>query len=463
MPGIILKPRSRMGRSGVFESLHSGTGARKRMFGMGWLRLGVVLGLVTGLAGCALLDAREQLARMGGACVISGTVGPDPKASEPEVPGAYVVAVFREPVRGAAVPELVDHVVRARGGNWFFALEPGRYSVLAFRDEDGDRTHPAGAPVQYVAGGEDMDCGRGGRLTGIDIRVTGDDRLAHAIQLPDSRTRQDVADEDGPMSLGQVTAYGEITHLDDPRFDAEVARGSQWRPLDFVLDGYAGVYFLEPYDPARTPVLFVHGMNGSPRDFAGLLEAVDRERYQPWFYYYASGLPLQSSAAHLAQIVEELEVRHEVAQLPVVAHSMGGLIARGFLRERTGAGAEVPQMIALSTPWAGHERAQQGVDRSPVVIPVWRDMAVGSDYLASLFADAELETTELHLLFSYQRGETGARSTVDGVVTLASMLHPPAQREAASVYGVPTTHSGILSHPLVLERLEALLAEPVAP
>ncbi|WP_038051623.1 triacylglycerol lipase [Thioalkalivibrio sp. ALJ1] len=435
------------------------------MFGMGGLRVVVVLGLVIGLAGCALLDARSQLARMGGACVISGTVGPDSEAVEPETPGVYVVAVFREPARGGAVPELVDHVVRARGGNWFFALEPGRYSVLAFRDEDGDRAHPTGAPVQYVAGGEGMDCGPGGRLTGIDIRVRGDDRLTHAIHLPNSRTRQDAADDDGPMSLGRVTAYGEVVHLDDPRFDAEVARGSQWRPLDFVMDGYAGVYFLEPYDPARTPVLFVHGMNGSPRDFAGLLEVLDRERYQPWFYYYASGLPLQSSAAHLAQIIEELEVRHEMTQLPVVAHSMGGLIARGFLRERerTGVGAEIPLMIALSTPWAGHERAQQGVDRSPVVIPVWRDMAVGSEYLGGLFADSKLEATELHLLFSYQRGETGARSTADGVVSLASMLHPPAQREAASIYGVPTTHRGILSHPLALDRVEGLLAEPVAP
>ncbi|WP_018649713.1 MULTISPECIES: alpha/beta hydrolase [Thioalkalivibrio] len=428
---------------------------------MGVLRVCAVLAVVMGLVGCSLLDAREQLARMGGACVISGTVGSNEGADGSERTGPYVVAVFREPVAGAVVPEPADHVVSARGGSWFFALEPGRYSVLAFRDEDGDRAHPAGAPVQHVARGDSLDCGPGGRLTGIDIRVNGNDRLAHAIRLPDTRGPGDGAAPDpAPLSLGRVTAYGEIAHLEDPRFATEVARGSQWRPLDFVLSGYAGVYFLEPYDPARTPVLFVHGMNGSPRDFAGLLEGLDRERYQPWFYYYASGLPLQSAAAHLAQVVEELEVRHGVESLPVVAHSMGGLIARGFLNERARreAAATVPAMITLSTPWAGHERAQRGVDRSPVVIPVWRDMAPGSDYLEGLFADANTEVTELHLLFGYQRGEGGARATADGVVTLASMLHPPAQREAASVFGVATTHAGILSHPLVLERVDGLLS-----
>lgn len=52
----------------------------------------------------------------------------------------------------------------------------------------------------------------------------------------------------------------------------------------------------------------------------------------------------------------------------------------------------------------------------------------------------------------------GARATADGVLTLASMLHPPAQREAASVFGVAATHAGILSHPLVLERVDGLLS-----
>lgn len=117
------------------------------MFGMAVLRVCAVLAVVLGLMGCSLLDAREQLARIGGACVISGTVGSNEGADRLERTGPYVVAVFREPGGGAVVPEPADHVVSARGGSWFFALEPVRYSVLAFRDEDGDREHPVGAPV----------------------------------------------------------------------------------------------------------------------------------------------------------------------------------------------------------------------------------------------------------------------------------------------------------------------------
>ncbi|WP_018873361.1 triacylglycerol lipase [Thioalkalivibrio sp. ALJ16] len=424
---------------------------------MGAARLLWIVGLGVLLSGCALIDAREQFARMGGACVISGTVGP--AVVEPAGSGPYVVVVFREPDGAGRVPEAVDHVLSAHGGRWFFALEPGIYTVVAFRDDAGDGLHPAGAPVQRLSGGEPLECGPGVRLSGLDIPVAGEDRLAHAIDLAPLRGRQDT-DAAGPAALGRVTAYGEIVHLSDPRFDRAVARGSQWRPLDFVLAGHAGVYFLEPYDPERTPVLFIHGMNGSPRDFTTLLEQLDRDRYQPWFFYYASGLPLRSSAAYLAQIVEELEVRHNVEQLPVVAHSMGGLIALGFLQERAQRAATVPQLITLATPWGGHERAQQGVERSPVVIPVWRDMAVGSGYLETLFAEPALDATQLHLLFGYQRGEGAARATADGVVSLVSVLHPPAQQAATSVFGVPATHEGILSHPMTLERVTQLLEAP---
>ncbi|WP_051080819.1 esterase/lipase family protein [Thioalkalivibrio thiocyanoxidans] len=403
------------------------------------------------LTGCALWDARGQLLMMGQACTITGTV-----IADDEVPGPYVVVAFRAPEEEGAVPEPVDHVVSAGGGDWFFGLAPGRYQVLAFADPERDGQHEEGAPVYLANEGGVLECPAGTRLTDMDIRIGGDVAAAHAIELPPVRER---GPDGSPFSVGGVTVFGEVISLDDPRFDDDVARGSQWRPLDFMLAGYAGIYFLEPYDPDRTPVLFVHGMNGSPRGFAELIDHLDRERYQPWLYYYPSGLPLQTVAAHLAQTLEELELRYDVESLPVVAHSMGGLVAKGFLheRERRATPARIPRMIALSTPWRGHVAAQSGVDRSPVVIPVWRDMAPGSEYQRRLFESELSGETELHLLFGFRRPDGGGRAGTDGVLTLSTMLHPPIQGMASSVYGVDATHAGILAHPLALERVQMLL------
>ncbi len=419
--------------------------------GMDRARIAALVLVAWLLAGCGLWDARGQIQMMDQACTIAGTV-----VADDEVPGPYVIAVFRVPVEEGAVPEPVDHVVSAGGGHWFFGLAPGRYKVLAFADPERDGRHEVGAPVYLANEGDVLECLAGTRAGDLEIRVEGDVVAAHAIALSPERER---GLDGSPVSVGGITVFGEVTTLDDPRFDANVARGSQWRPLDFMLDGYAGIYFLEPYDPDRVPVLFVHGMNGSPRGFAELIDHLDRERYQPWLYYYPSGLPLQTVATHLVQTLEELELRHDVESMPVVAHSMGGLVAKGLLheRERRAAPAQIPHMIALSTPWRGHAAAQSGVDRSPVVIPVWRDMAPGSEYQRRLFESELSGETELHLLFSFRRPDGGGRTGTDGVVPLSTMLYPPVQRIASSVYGVETTHAGILTDPLALERVQMLL------
>ena len=89
-------------------------------------------------------------------------------------------------------------------------------------------------------------------------------------------------------TMGQLTEFGTVTNLNDPRFERKNGSVGLWRPYDFVFDVGVGVYFLEPYDPERVPVLFVHGNLGTPQDFRYLIERLDRDRFQPWLYYYPS-------------------------------------------------------------------------------------------------------------------------------------------------------------------------------
>ena len=68
---------------------------------------------------------------------------------------------------------------------------------------------------------------------------------------------------------------GELVALDAPRFSADAAATGSWRPVDFLFDVGAGIYFLEPDDPHRIPVLFVHGALGEPNDFGTLIAQLD--------------------------------------------------------------------------------------------------------------------------------------------------------------------------------------------
>ncbi len=101
-----------------------------------------------------------------------------------------------------------------------------------------------------------------------------------------------------------------------------------------------GLYLLERYDPRKIPVLMVHGLWSNLvtwmemfNDLRGMPEI--RDNYQFWFYLYPTGQPLWLTADDLrndlADAREAIDPTHSVPrlnQMVVVAHSMGGLIAR---------------------------------------------------------------------------------------------------------------------------------------
>ena len=272
-------------------------------------------------------------------------------------------------------------------------------------------------------------------------RIADDYRLAQA----DGTRRSMFAD---------LTVAGEVATLEDPRFTEKAAAHGLWKPLDYVAVTHPGVYFLAPFDAARVPVLFVHGMNGSPANFTYLVEHLDRSRFQPWVYSYPSGMHLDAVADHLEHTVEQLHRGQHFAQMAIVAHSMGGLVARGFiLRHAKSAPTDIPLLVTISTPWNGHAAAEL----APPAVNAWRDIAPGSEYLQSLFT-AQLPTTTRHyLLFTFSRKTSRFGASDDHTVTVASQLAAAAQREAVRVVGFDDTHAGVLVDSGVASLLNRLL------
>jgi len=266
----------------------------------------------------------------------------------------------------------------------------------------------------------------------------------------------------GAGTLGELTTVGELVALSDARFERKTANNGLWRPLDFIVSSHPGVYFLEPYDRHKIPVLFVHGMSDSPASFSDLVASLDRSRFQPWLYSYPSGVHLDVIADHLNQTMAKLRARYRVGQYAVVAHSMGGLIARDFILRHADSSpaTEIPLFISISTPWDGHKRAQLGVKFAPAVVEAWRDIAPGSEYLKGLFARA-LPTATCHfLLFSFKgSGPTASFSeSNDGNVTVASQLAGEAQGQAVLVRGFDDTHEGMLHNAAVANVVNDTLA-----
>ena len=128
------------------------------------------------------------------------------------------------------------------------------------------------------------------------------------------------------------------------------------------LDHQVGLFLLQPYDPHRIPVLMIHGLLSSPlawRELTNEIQAdpVLRHRYQVWHYLYPSALPYLYSGQRLEADLEELyaflqqtgDPPPELNRMVIVAHSMGGLLARTLV---TDSGEKLWQRAATVPPEA---------------------------------------------------------------------------------------------------------------
>lgn len=103
------------------------------------------------------------------------------------------------------------------------------------------------------------------------------------------------------------------------------------------------VYLLDPYDPAKIPLLMVHGLQSTPVAFATMVNALRsdpaiRAKYQIWQFYYPSGTPVLANAASLRDSLEHTlrtldpGVRHAASRrIVVIGHSMGGVISHSLV------------------------------------------------------------------------------------------------------------------------------------
>jgi pimeloyl-ACP methyl ester carboxylesterase len=417
------------------------------------------------LSGCFLIEVRRQQERDTATCRFLGTV----TASDPDA-GPLIALLIRKPAADGGVDEIIDSFTLARAGHFYFGVtEPGTYGIAAFHDLDKNLTYNLDEPAWVSDPQTTFRVTPGDTVEGIEITI---DPAARApvdgpidIRVHQARSRSDQLG----LTFGQVAVIGDVVDLSNERFGASSGKFGFERPIDFVIELGAGIYFLEEYDPNRVPVLFVHGVNGYPQEFSDLIGALDRTHFQPWFFFYPSGAHLDRVSAGLTQLLLQLRAMHGFDRMHVVAHSMGGLVSRDFilrLYDTTG-DSIVRAFVSLSTPWSGHGAAAKGVERLPIVVYSWIDIAPRSTFLEQLFySNTGLqkrrrllpEPVSFHLLFGFRRNRLLPGASGDKVVTVASELRPEAQQEADSVYGFDTDHAGILRLPETAEMLNAILA-----
>ena len=279
------------------------------------------------------------------------------------------------------------------------------------------------------------------------------------------------------------------------------------------FEGYANIYFLEPYDPAKRPLVLVHGLMATPTAWNPLVrqllaDSCLRDRYQIWFFYYPTAQPIALSALQLREALDAAYRRYRVEQpMVLVGHSMGGILSRAQVSGLDRAAAEgvipgvgglpvdspvrralifdprrdVSRVVFLFTPHRGSQVASWNfslwVSRL-LRLPEWLRSGVTEalDTLdhdpAGLFPNSirDLSPTSPFLRALSQTepvvpahsviGDRGRRGPVaessDGVVAFSSAHLPGADSEVV----VPAGHRET-SHPMVVAELTRILKAEV--
>ena len=101
-----------------------------------------------------------------------------------------------------------------------------------------------------------------------------------------------------------------------------------------------GLFSMENPTPDKTPLVLVHGLLSDPGDFSKLsvrleADAAVRRRYQVWYFYYPTSLPIVYAATLLredvALFIHQLDpagTHPALHRAMLVGHSMGGLLCR---------------------------------------------------------------------------------------------------------------------------------------
>ena len=228
-------------------------------------------------------------------------------------------------------------------------------------------------------------------------------------------------------------------------------------PASFLEHATTMFYALEEDEAHKIPVVFVHGINGSPRSFEPIVRALDRDRYKPWFFYYPSGGDLNQ----LAEFFYSLFLAGEIIPLQdmpliAIAHSMGGIVVREAINKYRGSGSEnrLELLVTIASPLGGHPAAASGEMYGPLVLPAWRDLNPENSFIQRLYRKQLPDFVEHQLFYAYKNPDTlklGENS--DGVVPLSSQLVPEAQKQATRTFGFNSGHGDILENEQLIKLL----------
>jgi len=392
--------------------------------------------------GCALIKLEKDVNRGLESTVIVGHIYSNFPGNGPIIVAACSTGEEKK---------IAHYTVLHDTGEYELMVGQGTYYVFAFWDKNSNLIYEADEPAGQYGDPKMVSAPAVGVVFDIDIVIPEEEKK---IEIPHGFKIASVK----PEKLYSRQA-GDITNLDDERFDEENGTKGFWEPYSFFKEFGGNIYFLEEYDSEKTPILFIHGAGGTPGSWQYFVDNIDRTRFQPWFFYYPTGARIDSMSYLLLWKLSNLQARFHFNKIYITAHSMGGLVARSFIVNYGQKFPFVKLFISLATPWGGDKMAEYGVQQSPAIIPSWIDMQPEGDFIKSLYRIKMPEDVSFYMFFGHRGSRNPFRSNNDETIALSSLLDYRSQSEAKMNYAFNEDHASIISSKDVLAQYNTILNE----
>jgi len=390
------------------------------------------------ISGCAMIKLKQEVSQVQASTILVGRIFTEIPGKGPIVVAAYT--------KDQEKREVEHYSFLHKQGEFELMVRKGSYYVFAYWDKNGNLIYDAGEPAGQYGDPKVVSAPAGGVVPEINIAIL---EKTMTIDAPYGFEISSVK----PNQLNSRLAGVEVD-LDDDLFSEENGSKGFWEPVTFFKEVGGNIYFLEEYDPDKTPILFIHGAAGTPKNWKYFVDNIDRKRFQPWFFYYPSGARIQSMSNLLSWKLGNLQIKYNFSKLYITAHSMGGLVARSFIMDH---GRVVPLFVSLATPWGGVKMAEYGVKQSPAVIPSWIDIQPESEFIQSLYAKEMPENVNFYMFYGYRGGRNPFRRNNDGTIALASLLDSRSQSEAKMNYAFNEDHASIITSKDVLDQYNTII------
>jgi triacylglycerol lipase len=154
----------------------------------------------------------------------------------------------------------------------------------------------------------------------------------------------------------------------------------------FMLGLLGSLSFIAATAPsalAQEPIVFIHGYTGGNYNWDTMVNRFTASGYPASklyrFAYNSYSVSNETAAAQLANFIANVRANNNNAQVSIIAHSNGGLVARWYKVKKGGA-SSVRRFITLGTPHKG----STGAYSCNYYNIICAEMTPGSSFLTSL-------------------------------------------------------------------------------